>query len=212
VNDAYLDRNYGGILIVWDRIFGTFQDELEEERCVYGTRGELRSWDPLWANAEVYWALARDSWHARNWADKLRVWLKPPGWRPADVAARFPKPAFDIAQVTRYEPVVPRGVQWFAGVQFLLLLVGVAVFLWFSDAVALPRAAVWLAALTAALWAVGACCRGGCRSPRCCWSRPRRWPRRAPRWTSTGCITCASRWHWPSRSSSRRGARWRAAG
>jgi alkylglycerol monooxygenase len=158
VNDAYLDRNYGGILIVWDRMFGTFREE--DERCVYGTRGELRSWDPLWANAEVYWALARDSWHARNWADKLRVWLKPPGWRPADVAARFPKPAFDIAQVTRYEPVVPRGVQWFAGVQFLLLLVGVAVFLWFSDAVALPRAAVWLAALTAALWAVGGVLQG----------------------------------------------------
>jgi hypothetical protein len=139
-------------------MFGTFREE--DERCVYGTRGELRSWDPLWANAEVYWALARDSWHARNWADKLRVWLKPPGWRPADVAARFPKPAFDIAQVTRYEPVVPGGVQWFAGVQFLLLLVGVAVFLWFADAVALPRAAVWLAALTAALWAVGGVLQG----------------------------------------------------
>jgi alkylglycerol monooxygenase len=106
VNDRYLDRNYGGMLIVWDRLFGTFREE--DERCVYGTRGELRSWDPLWANAEVYWGLAKDSWHARSWADKLRVWLKPPGWRPADVAARFPKPAFDIAQVTRYEPVVAR--------------------------------------------------------------------------------------------------------
>jgi alkylglycerol monooxygenase len=158
VNDRYLDRNYGGILIVWDRMFGTFREE--DERCVYGTRGELRSWDPLWANAEVYWALAKDSWHARSWADKLRVWLKPPGWRPADVAARFPKASFDIAQVTRYEPVVGGGVQWFAGVQFVLLLAGVAVFLWFSDAVALPRAAVWLAALTAALWAIGGVLQG----------------------------------------------------
>lgn len=158
VNDRYLDRNYGGILIVWDRMFGSFREE--DERCVYGTRGGLRSWDPLWANAEVYWALARDSWHARSWADKLRVWFKPPGWRPADVAARFPKPAFDIAQVRRYEPEVSRGVQWFAGVQFVLLLAGVAVFLWFSDAVALPRAAVWLAALTAALWAIGGVLQG----------------------------------------------------
>jgi alkylglycerol monooxygenase len=158
VNDRYLDRNYGGILIVWDRMFGTFREE--DERCVYGTRGELRSWDPLWANAEVYWALAKDSWHARNWADKLRVWLKPPGWRPADVAARFPKASFDIAQVARYGPVVGRGVQWFAAVQFMLLLAGVAVFLWFSDAVALPRAAVWLAVLTAALWAIGGVLQG----------------------------------------------------
>ncbi|MGJ7614981.1 MULTISPECIES: lysoplasmalogenase family protein [unclassified Variovorax] len=158
VNDSYLDRNYGGVLIVWDRLFGTFREE--DERCVYGTRGALRSWDPLWANAEVYWALAKDSWHARNWGDKLRVWFKPPGWRPADVAARFPKPAFDIAQVTRYEPQVSRGVQWFAGGQFVLLLAGVAVFLWFSDAVPLPQAAVWLAALTASLWAIGAVLQG----------------------------------------------------
>lgn len=158
VNDTYLDRNYGGVLIVWDRLFGTFREE--DERCVYGTRGELKSWDPLWANAEVYWALARDSWHARRWSDKLRVWFKPPGWRPADVAARYPKPAFDIAKVTRYEPVVSRGVQWFAGLQFLALLAGVTVFLWYSDAVPLPQAAVWLAALTAGLWAVGAVLQG----------------------------------------------------
>lgn len=158
VNDKYLDRNYGGVLIVWDRIFGTFREE--DERCIYGTRGGLRSWDPLWANAEVYWALAKDSWHARNWADKLRVWLKPPGWRPADVAARFPKPAFDIAKVTRYEPAVSAGVQWFAGIQFLLLVGCAVVFLWFSDLMPLSHSAVWLAALTAMLWAIGGVLQG----------------------------------------------------
>ncbi|SEL99102.1 Sterol desaturase/sphingolipid hydroxylase, fatty acid hydroxylase superfamily [Variovorax sp. YR750] len=158
VNDSYLDRNYGGILIVWDRMFGSFREE--DERCVYGTRGELRSWDPLWANAEVYWALAKDSWHARSWADKLRVWIKPPGWRPADVAARFPKPAFDIARVTRYEPAVSPGVQWFAGIQFLLLIGFAVVFLWFSDQMPLAKSAVWLAALTAMLWAIGGVLQG----------------------------------------------------
>ncbi|NVM87357.1 sterol desaturase/sphingolipid hydroxylase (fatty acid hydroxylase superfamily)/uncharacterized membrane protein YhhN [Variovorax sp. SG517] len=158
VNDRYLDRNYGGVLIVWDRLFGTFREE--EERCVYGTRGGLRSWDPLWANAEVYWALAKDSWHARSWADKLRVWIKPPGWRPADVAARFPKPPFDIAKVTRYEPVVSAGVLWFAGIQFLLLVGFAVVFLWFSDLMPLPHSAVWLAALTGMLWAIGGVLQG----------------------------------------------------
>lgn len=158
VNDRYLDRNYGGVLIVWDRMFGTFREE--DERCVYGTRGELKSWDPLWANAEVYWALAKDSWHARSWADKLRVWVKPPGWRPADVAARFPKPAFDIAKVTHYEPVVSPGVQWFAGLQFLVLLAGVTFFLWFSDDMPQQQAAIWLAALTASLWAIGGVLQG----------------------------------------------------
>jgi hypothetical protein len=58
VNDRYLDRNYGGVLIVWDRLFGSFEEE--GERCVYGTRAQLNSWDPLWSNAEVYWSLLKD--------------------------------------------------------------------------------------------------------------------------------------------------------
>ena len=98
VNDRYVDKNYGGILMLWDHLFGTFEPEDPKEPCVYGTRSPLRSWDPLWANGEVYWALLKDSWRTRAWADKLRVWLKPPGWRPADVAAGWPKPAFELAQ------------------------------------------------------------------------------------------------------------------
>ncbi len=94
VNDRYLDRNYGGILIVWDRLFGSFQEELDADPCVYGTRGPLRSWNPLLANLQIWIDLAKDSWRTRSWADKLRVWLMHPGWRPADVAARWPKPAF----------------------------------------------------------------------------------------------------------------------
>jgi alkylglycerol monooxygenase len=93
VNDRYLDKNYGGILVVWDRLFGSFADEDDAEPCVYGTRSPLRSWNPLWANLQVYRDLARQR-RAARWADKLRVWLKPPGWRPADVAARWPKPGF----------------------------------------------------------------------------------------------------------------------
>jgi alkylglycerol monooxygenase len=92
VNERYLDRNYGGVLIVWDRLFGTYQEERADEPCVYGTRKPLGSWNPLWANFEVYADLLHDSRHARRWSDKLRVWFKPPGWRPADVAARFPRP------------------------------------------------------------------------------------------------------------------------
>jgi alkylglycerol monooxygenase len=158
VNDGYLDRNYGGILVVWDRMFGSFQEE--GEKCVYGTRAPLESWDPLWSNFEVYWALAKDSWHARSWGDKLRVWFKPPGWRPADVAARFPKPAFSVEGMRRYHPPMSRGMAWFAGIQFVVILNGVALFLWHADRLPIAQSAVWLAALTAALWAVGAAMQG----------------------------------------------------
>ena len=158
VNDDYLDRNYGGVLIIWDRMFGSFKDE--GEQCVYGTRSPLNSWDPLWSNAEVYWSLAQDSWRARDWTDKLRVWFKPPGWRPADVAARFPKPAFEMPAVRRFHPVLAPAVAWFASVQFVVLLLCVAVFLWHADAMPLSQSCIWLAALAAGLWSVGAVIQG----------------------------------------------------
>jgi alkylglycerol monooxygenase len=158
VNDRYLDRNYGGVLVVWDRLFGSFQEE--DEKCVYGTRSPLNSWDPLWSNAEVYCALARDSWHAKRWSDKLRVWFKPPGWRPADVAARFPKAPFDIARVERFHPPTTKAVAVFGALQFLALLGGVALFLWHADGMPLSVSSVWLAVLAAALWAVGAVMQG----------------------------------------------------
>ena len=158
VNDRYLDRNYGGVLIVWDRLFGSFQEE--DERCVYGTRAPLESWDPLWSNLEVYWALARDSWHARRWSDKLRVWIRPPGWRPADVAARFPRPAFDPLAVRRFDPPMSRGAAWTGAAHFVLLLGAVSMFLWQADGMAAGPSAVWLAALTAVLWGIGALLQG----------------------------------------------------
>ena len=160
VNDSYLDKNYGGILIVWDRLFGTFKDEDPQEKCVYGTRGLLNSWDPLWANAQVYAGLLHDSWHARRWADKLRVWLKAPGWRPADVAQRFPKPAFNLHDMPLFDPPLSAPLRWFAGVQFVLLLAGVAAFLWQADGAPLATNAVWFATLLACQWALGAAMQG----------------------------------------------------
>ena len=158
VNERYLDRNYGGVLVVWDRLFGTFQEE--DERCIYGTRSPLDSWDPLWSNVEVYWALARDSWHARRWSDKLRVWIKPPGWRPADVEARFPKAPFDVARVQRFHPPMSRAVAWFGAVQSVLLIAGVLLFLWHADALPRTEALVWVAVLMAAVWALCAALQG----------------------------------------------------
>jgi alkylglycerol monooxygenase len=158
VNDGYVDRNYGGILIIWDRLFGSFREE--DEQCIYGTRSPLNSWDPFWSNVEVYWSLAKDSWHARHWPDKLRVWFKPPGWRPADVAARFPKPAFEMAKIQRFHPPVSRAVAWFGAIQFLVLLQGVALFLWHAERMPLSQSGVWLAVLASGLWAVGAGMQG----------------------------------------------------
>jgi len=156
VNDKYLDRNYGGILIVWDRLFGTFVEEDDAEPCVYGTRAPLRSFNPLWANLQVYRDLWLDSWRARSWADKLRVWIEPPGWRPADVAARWPKAAFDITAMQRFDPPLSRGHAVLASVLFVAALAGLGLFLWFVHQLSLAQQLAGSVVLVGALWAIGA--------------------------------------------------------
>ena len=158
VNDQYLDKNYGGILVVWDRLFGSFREE--GDKCVYGTRSDLRSWDPLWANAEVYWALFQNSWRTRHWADKVRIWFKPPGWRPADLAQRWPKPAFALDRVEVFDPPIATSTAWFACVQFVLLLGGVSAVLWFADSWSATQTAILSATLVACYWSLGAVLQG----------------------------------------------------
>lgn len=119
VNDIYLDKNYGGILIIWDRLFGTYSDELEQHPVVYGTRSPLRSWNPLWANLEVYLVLAKDTWRTRRWVDKFKVWLKPPGWRPADLPPYSKN--FDLARPI-YNPPLSKAMLVYCLLQFAALL------------------------------------------------------------------------------------------
>ena len=158
VNDRYLDKNYGGIFIVWDRLFGSFTPEQDAEPCVYGTRGPLRSWNPLWANLQYYAELAQDSWRTASWADKLRVWFKPPGWRPADVAAHWPKPAFDIASVQRFDPPLGRRASVAAAGVFAVLLGSTAWLLWNAHLLSPAQLAAGAATIVLGLWVVGALC------------------------------------------------------
>lgn len=84
-NPEYIDRNYGGVFILWDRLFGTFEDERADVPCVYGITTGLKSWNPLWANLHFWSDTARLAWRTRSWGDKLRIWFKPPAWQPADL-------------------------------------------------------------------------------------------------------------------------------
>jgi hypothetical protein len=159
VNERYVDRNYGGILIVWDRLFGTFADEDPAEPPIYGTRSPLRSWNPLWANLEVYAAMAHDARHARRWRDRLRVLVARTGWRPADVAQRFPKPAFSPAR-PRYAPGAPAGVQAYALAQFALLLGAAVHFLQVQAYAPAPVVVGYFAWIVATLTTLGVLLEG----------------------------------------------------
>jgi sterol desaturase/sphingolipid hydroxylase (fatty acid hydroxylase superfamily) len=159
VNDRYIDRNYGGITMLWDRLFGTFVEE--DEKCVYGTRAPLDSWDPLWANLEVYVDLARKSWHSERWRDKLAVWLMPPGWQPAVAGGTaWHKPHFDVSRVRRFDPPMSRGMRVFAFLHFGLVLVATTALLWYADELPLPMLAAAALAVLGVLWVVGAVMQG----------------------------------------------------
>ena len=103
-NKDYIDKNYGGLLIVWDRLFGTFKEEDEQLQPIYGIRSPLNSWNPLWANIHIFISMARDAWLTARWSDKVRVLWARTGWRPSDVAARYPTEKSDLNNFNKYDP------------------------------------------------------------------------------------------------------------
>jgi sterol desaturase/sphingolipid hydroxylase (fatty acid hydroxylase superfamily) len=79
-NDVYLDKNYGGILIIWDRLFGSFIGE--DERVRYGLTKNIRTFSPFKVAFHEYQAMWGDLKQARGFGDRVRILFKGPGWRP----------------------------------------------------------------------------------------------------------------------------------
>ncbi|WP_373987632.1 sterol desaturase family protein [Duganella sp. BuS-21] len=115
-NDYCIDRNYGGILILWDRWFGTFADERDDEKIIYGVRSPLRSLNPLWANVHYYADLWRCTGQARGLRKKMHVWLGAPGAWTGETLAHF-----DGAQFQPYRPNTPPPAVPYCVLQFALL-------------------------------------------------------------------------------------------
>jgi sterol desaturase/sphingolipid hydroxylase (fatty acid hydroxylase superfamily) len=101
INKEYLDKNYGQIFIFWDKWFGTFQEELPHIPAVYGITRPAQTWNPIKINFMHLFLLIKDAWRTKNWNDKLRIWFMPTGWRPSDVAEKFP--IFKINDVYHFE-------------------------------------------------------------------------------------------------------------
>jgi sterol desaturase/sphingolipid hydroxylase (fatty acid hydroxylase superfamily) len=115
----YVDRNHGGTLIVWDRLFGTFQKEEEEPR--YGIVTPLASWNPLWGQVHYLAYLFRTCYAARGWRDKLLVWVKPPAWRPAGLE---PKESASARAESRrkYDARAPLSLNLYVAAHFAAIL------------------------------------------------------------------------------------------
>ncbi len=90
INKEYLDKNYGQIFIFWDKWFHTFQEELPDVPPVYGITRPVKTWNPIKINFMHLWLLIKDAWGTRHIRDKFRIWLMPTGWRPEDMAEKYP--------------------------------------------------------------------------------------------------------------------------
>ena len=119
-NQIYIDRNYGGVFILWDRLFGSFQEELDSEPPIYGIRKALHSWNPLYANVHVYQQLLKDSWRTKRWRDKWAVWFGRTGWRPTDVERDYPLGKVDLSQFKKFDIALSVKLKVYLVVQHIL--------------------------------------------------------------------------------------------
>ena len=139
VNPKYQDRNFAGVFIVWDKLFGTFTPE--EEEPVYGITKPLASWNPLWANVHVFAEMFRNAWRTRRWRDKVKVILGPPSWRPADIGQPIVAPQVSRETFAKYDPVMPPALRRYLLVQFVAILLGAVVLLRFAGRLPLAHVA-----------------------------------------------------------------------
>ena len=91
INPIYIDKNLSAIFCIWDRAFGTFQEELDEEPPVYGVLKPVNTWNPLLINFQHAFNVIQDAYNTASFKDKLRIWFMPTGWRPNDVVEKFPR-------------------------------------------------------------------------------------------------------------------------
>jgi len=123
INPVYLDKNYSQIFIIWDKLFGTFQEERDDTPAVYGVTRPVRTWNPIKINFMHLWLLIKDAWHAQSWWDKLRIWFMPLGWRPADVVSKYPVYKInDVYHFEKYHPRVSTSILVWSWVQMFMVL------------------------------------------------------------------------------------------
>ncbi len=128
-NPLYMNKNHGGVFILWDKWFGSFQAELDNEPVIFGITKPLASWNPIWANIDTYWALAKDSWRTERWQDKIAVWFKKTGWRPKDVRKKFPNKVFNPYQQVKFDSPLSQWQKIYAFSQHLTLIAVVLYYL-----------------------------------------------------------------------------------
>jgi len=130
INKEYIDKNLAAIFCIWDRAFGTFQEELDDVPCVYGTLKPVNTWNPILINFQHLSYLIQDAWHTNNIGDKLKIWFMPTGWRPKDIIDKYPRNSVDnVYDQKKYKPNYTILHKIFVGFHFITLNIVLFIFL-----------------------------------------------------------------------------------
>ncbi len=130
-NPKYIDKNHGGTLIIWDRMFGTFQKE--EEEVVYGITKPLASWNPVWANFHYWVELVQSARMASGMRDKINQFIMPPGWFPDELGGmQYPK-EINLKSYHKYNPEYNRRFNGYILFHFLITLILASILLFTVD-------------------------------------------------------------------------------
>ena len=123
INPEYIDKNMGQIFSFWDRMFGTFQEELDDVKPVYGVLKPASTWNPVLINFQHFWRMTKDAWRTKSFWDKLRIWFMPTGWRPKDVKEKYPVSIIeDVYHFKKYETTASKLFIFYSAFQMLFTL------------------------------------------------------------------------------------------
>jgi alkylglycerol monooxygenase len=123
----YIDKNHAGSLIIWDKMFGTFQ--AEEEKPTYGITKPINSWNAAYANVSHYIEMGKDLKRIPYWTDKVKYLFKKPGWLPEYLGGYRPAPEVDKLSYKKYDTPAPMALNLYVLFQYILCLVATALFL-----------------------------------------------------------------------------------
>ena len=121
-NKHYVDANYGGVFIFWDRLFGTYKEELDELKPIYGTAKPLRSWNPFKANLDIFAEMIKDSTRTKSIKNKIKVWFSRPNWRPDDVKINNRIYKNDLDYFEPYNPTTSFEVKIYSWIQLFFIM------------------------------------------------------------------------------------------
>jgi len=147
-NPKYIDKNFAGVFITWDRMFGTFKEE--EERPTYGITTPLRSWNPVYANFSHYIYLLKTTGKSRSVKDTFKILFKKPGWQP-DYLGGYIAPAMPDKDYQKYQTQFLPARAWYVLAHFFLLLVLVPLFFYVQENLSTSYRlfyALWIATTT----------------------------------------------------------------